>query len=145
MKIIINQNDDCSEVEVIINCKETNSEILKLISLLREHEQKLTGVKDGKTHIVDPDEVYYFDTVDKKTFIYTINDVFETNLRLYTLEELLSSSNFFRASKSTIINISKIKTIVPDFGGRLEVMLQNNEKLIVSRQYAHNLKSKLRI
>lgn len=143
MKIIINENTDCSETEIIINCKEADSEILKLLASLKEHEQKLTGIKDGKTYVVEPSSVYYFDTVDKKIFIYTKDNVLETDLRLYTLEERLSSNHFFRASKSTIINISKIKTIVPDFGGRLEVTLQNNEKLIVSRQYAHELKIKL--
>lgn len=145
MKIVINENENFLNTEIIINCKHTDEEVLKLLTVLRTFDNKLTGSKDGKTHILEPLNILYFDTVDKKTFIYTANDAFETDLRLYELEERLGTNHFFRSSKSAIINISKIKTIVPDFGGRLEVTLVNNEKLFVSRQYAHDLKRKLEI
>lgn len=45
-------------------------------------------------------------------------------------EEKFANSDFFRASKSTIINLSKIKVITPVFGGRIEVILENDEKYI---------------
>jgi DNA-binding LytR/AlgR family response regulator len=146
MKIVINESRTQEETEIIINCKTADDEILKLVSSLREYDtmaSQLAGFKDGKTYLVEPADVLYFDTVDKKTFIYTENDVLETGLRLYELEARMKSGHFFRASKSAVVNIAKIKTIVPDFGGRLEVTLLNGEKLLVSRQYAAVLKTKL--
>lgn len=143
MKIIINESEDNEEIEVIINCKRIDENLLKVISSIRAFDEKITGSKDGKIFILDTEKIYYFESVDKKTFIYMNKEVYETSLRLYELEERFSNSDFFRASKSTIINLSKITEIIPVFGGRLEVILENNEKLVVSRQYVSILKTKL--
>lgn len=143
MKITINENSSLTDTEIIINCKNADENILKMIASLRVYEHKLTGTKDNKTFIIDANEVLYCDTVDKKTFIYTQNEVFETGLKLYELEEKLSSNDFFRASKSTVINLAKIKSLMPDFGGRLVVTLENGEKLNISRQYVPYIKQKL--
>jgi len=106
-------------------------------------DKKLSGVKDGALHVIDPQEVFYFDTVDKRYFIYTEHDVFETHLKLYEIEQLLPPALFFRSSKSQIINIAKIASLWPDIAGRLEVVMKNEERVIVSRQYARALKERL--
>ena len=145
MKIIINENTAFEETEIIVNCKNADEDIFKMLAILRSFDKKLTGTKDGRTFILDAIDVMYFESVDKKTFIYTIDDVYETPLRLYELEERLSGGDFFRASKQNIINLSKIVSMRPEFSGKIEVTLQNNERLYVSRQYVPILKSKLRM
>jgi len=62
---------------------------------------------------------------------------------LYTLEEQLSTVNFIRVSKSLLLNINKIYSFYPKLSGNLEALLTNNEKVIISRRYVANLKSKL--
>lgn len=143
MKIVINEQSDYVETEVIINCQSADEDVVKIISLLHSHDNKLTGSKDGKTHIIEPDDVLYFDSVDRKTFIYTTKEVYESSLKLYEVEERFSARQFFRSSKSTIINIAKIISIMPHFNGRLEISMLNGEKLLVSRQYANELKAKI--
>ena len=145
MKITINETAAIEETEIIINCREGDAEVYKMIAILRSFDQKLTGTKDGRTFIIDALDVLYCESVDKKTFIYTTDDIFETPLRLYELEERLSHGDFFRASKQNIINISKIVSMRPEFSGKIEVTLQNGERLYVSRQYVPTLKSKLGI
>lgn len=141
MKILINEG--FSETEIIINCNSANEEILKMVSILHSFDNKLTGLKDGNTYIINSSDVFFFESVDKQSFIYAANDVYESTLKLYEIEERLSGTGFFRNSKSQVINISKILSLRPDFGGRIEVTLQNGEKIIVSRQYAKNLKERL--
>jgi DNA-binding LytR/AlgR family response regulator len=97
----------------------------------------------GQTFILNPTEILYIDTVDKKTFLYTQSDVYESNLKLYELEQQLSSNDFFRAGKSSIINFNKIKSLKSDMDGRIIVVMDNGEKLIVSKQYASYIKTKL--
>lgn len=143
MKIIINESEENEEIEITINCKRIDENLLKVISSIRAFDEKITGNKDGKIFIIDIEKIYYFESVDKKTFIYMDKEVYETNLRLYELEEKFSNSDFFRASKSTIINLAKIKEIIPVFGGRVEVILENDERQIISRQYVPILKKKL--
>ncbi|HBA03137.1 LytTR family DNA-binding domain-containing protein [Clostridium thiosulfatireducens] len=143
MKIIINEVEDIEDVEIVINCKTIDENVTRIISKLKALEEKITGNKDGKIFILDTNEIFYFESVDKKTFIYMDKEVFQTHLRLYELEERLKNTDFFRASKSTIINLRKVKNIVPMFGGRIEILLDNDEKLVVSRQYVPILKNKL--
>lgn len=144
MKININIDRRYVETEIIINSSVMSDELEKVIACLRVMDFKLTGTKDGQTHILDAYKVLYIDTVDKKTFLYTKSAVYETNMRLYELEENLSSSDFFRAGKSSIINFNKIKSLRSDIDGRIIVVMENDEKLIVSRQYTAFIKNKLR-
>jgi len=143
VKININIDKNYAETEITINCAVMSDELEKVITSLRALDFKLTGTKDGQTHILDASQILYIDTVDKKTFIYAKAAVYETNLRLYELEENLSMRDFFRAGKSSIINFNKIKSLKSDIDGRIVVVMENNERLIVSRQYTEFIKNKL--
>jgi DNA-binding LytR/AlgR family response regulator len=142
LKIHINEDSSIKETEITINCNRISSEIEKMIAMLRVLDLKLTGSKDGQTYILDASKIFYIDTVDKKTFFYTDSEVYETQLKLYELEEQLAASDFFRASKSCIINFNQIHSLKPDIT-RFIVTMNNGEKLIVSRQYASSIKKKL--
>ena len=143
MKIHINENPLLSETEITINCQKTDESIVNIISLLKIFNKKITGIKEGDMFILDVQKILYIDTVDKKTFFYTSKDIYETPLKLYELEEKLIESDFFRASKSTIINFKQIKSLRPEFGGKMLVTMNNDERLYVSRQYVHTIKEKL--
>lgn len=143
MKIIVNESEEIEDIEIVVNCKRVDESLLKMIAAIRAFDKKITGTKEEKLFVLDVDDIYYFESVDKRTYIYMDKDVYENTMRLYELEEKFSNTDFFRASKSTIINLAKLKVITPIFGGKLEVVLENDEKLIVSRQYVPLLKSKL--
>ena len=143
MKINIHVDDRYTETEVTVRCGQMNDELEKVIASLRALDLKLTGTKNGQTYILDAAQVLYIDTTDKKTFLYTEKNIYESALRLYELEQRLSSADFFRAGKSSIINFNKIKSIRSDIDGRLIVRMENDEKLIVSRQYVSFVKDKL--
>jgi len=132
-----------AELEVIIRCPEATEDIRRMVQLLQTSEQRLSGTKDGTTHLIDKQDILYFESVDKRCFIYTTDEVYETPLKLYEIEEMLTSQGFFRSAKSQILNIARVTSLCPDFGGRLEVVLDDGEKLIVSRQYARLLKERL--
>ncbi len=143
MKIHIHEDTQIKETEIIINCNCKNEEVDRIIALLCMLDKKLTGIKENQTYILDATTILYIDTVDKKTFFYTDSDIYETPFKLYELEEQLKASDFFRASKSCIINFNQIKSLKADIDGRILVTMNNNEKLFVSRQYAITIKQKL--
>jgi DNA-binding LytR/AlgR family response regulator len=140
VKITIDKAPNYKETEIVIKCSEISPEIQRLISLFKVSEEKIPGLANGETCFLEAEEIFYFESVDKKTFIYTKSQVLETHLRLYEIEEKLGNRDFFRASKSTIINISKIKKLSPRFNGRLDVLLDNDETLVISRQYVPVIK-----
>lgn len=143
MKIHIDEDDKWEDTQITIHCKQLNEEVYKLITMLRVLDAKLTGMKGGMTYILDAAQVLYIDTVDKRTFIYTSTEVYETPLKLYELEEQLAPKDFFRANKSCIINFNQIQSLKSDLGGKILVTMNNKERLIVSRQYADIVKRKL--
>lgn len=143
MKIRIEEQSGLAETEIIIQCSRTDEQVLKMLAVLRVFDRKLTGTRNGQTFILDAGEILYIDTVDKKTFLYTANDVFETPLRLYELESQLADRDFFRASKSTILNFNHIRSLLPEFGGRMQATMTNGEIVFISRQYVPYLRQKL--
>jgi len=144
MKITLNQDAGFPETEVIINCPQADEDILRLIAMLRVYQKKLVGVRDGEQRLLDVKDILYIDTADKKTFLYTEKEVFESALKLYELEDALRELDFLRAGRSAIVNFRRLKSIRPELGGRLLVTMDNGEQVYVSRQYAGELKEKLK-
>lgn len=144
MKITLNQDPSFPETEVIINCPHADEDILRLVAMLRIHQRKLVGTLNGEQHLLDVKDILYIDTADKRTFLYTEKTVYESALRLYELEDSLRELDFLRAGRSAIVNFRRIKSIRPELGGRLVVTMDNGEQVYVSRQYAGEMKEKLR-
>jgi DNA-binding LytR/AlgR family response regulator len=109
------------------------------------NQKQLTGKIGDEIYFLDYKDVIYFDTADRKTFIYTIDKVYETSLKLYQLEEILHDTSFIRASKNMILNIKKINSIAHTFSGKMTATLVNGEKAEISRNYVQLLKEKLGI
>lgn len=143
MKITIEDLPDGGEDEIIIRCKQVDEHLLKLVYALKAGQEKLTVTRGTDILQVMPNEVFYFEAVDNKVFLYLEKDVYETKQKLYELEERFRGTDFVRVSKSVILNLSKVKSLSPAFNGRFEATMKNGEKLIVSRAYVPVLKEKL--
>ncbi|MBE6023573.1 MAG: LytTR family transcriptional regulator [Cellulosilyticum sp.] len=145
MKIIIEDALEGAEDEIIIRCHELDEHLLELIYGMKTNKSKLCCSYNGAIYMVNPQDLYYFEAVDNKVFAYGEQMVYEVKYKLYELEELFGHTEFFRASKSSIVNLSKMVKVVPSFNGRFEALLSNGEKVIVSRQFVPELKKKLGI
>jgi len=143
MKIHINEKPNISETEIIINCRSTDEQILRICAGLRMLDKKITGMINGEVFILGSSDILYIETVDRKTFIYTSGKVYETPLKLYEIDERLATDDFIRITKSCIVNFDKVRSIRGDIGGRLVCGLENGESIVVSRQYAPTIKQKL--
>lgn len=146
MKIII-EDSQPGEEEIIIKCSSLSPRVMELIKELKTKEvvEKLHVYLDGQIHFIEPSEVFYFEYVEQKVFVYCKTKVYEIKNKLYEIEEMLSNKDFIRVSKSTILNLNKISSIAPSFGGRFEASLKNGESIIISRQYVNVLKNALGI
>jgi len=131
------------ETMVTIQCIKITDEIRNIESMLLNSGKKFRCTKNYETHLLNKWDILYFESVDKQCFLYTDTEVYETNLKLYELEEILGDDGFFRNAKSQIVNITKITSIRPDFGGRIEVVMENGERTIISRQYAKQFKERI--
>ena len=131
------------DTTVLIQCPKITDEIQRLEALLLGTGQKIHCTKYHQTHFLNKSDIFYIESVDKQCFLYTASDIYETKAKLYELENLLDSAGFFRNGKSQIINIAKIKSLCPEFGGRIEAKMENGEILMISRQYAKQFRERI--
>lgn len=143
MKVTILERQPGEEDEIIVKCDQLDEKLTRLINQFKTGKGKMNFYKDSKIVLVEPSEVLYFESVDDKVFAYTKDSVYETKAKLYQLEEELPVSAFFRASKAVIVNLDKIDSLAPVFGGRFEAILENGYKVVVSRNYLNELKERL--
>lgn len=143
MKITIEEIPHDDEEEIILRVRELTPEITELVSRIKSAHTGLTGFSGESAHRLSFDDIFYFEAVDGKTFFYTEDSVYESKLRLYEFEEMSCGKDFFRASKSMILNFDKIDFIKPSLSGRFEAVLLNGEKVVISRQYVNTLKKKM--
>lgn len=143
MKITIDEQPGTSGIEVTIVCGKTDRQVLDIVARLRMFDRKVTGSMDGSTHIVSAEDILYVKSVDKRTFFYTAEGVYETPLRLYEMEERLEGCDFLRVAKGCVVNFRRIASLRPDLNGRIIATMDNGEQVVISRQYAPDVKHKL--
>ena len=142
MQVRFEQVDSPEKEEAIIRAQSQTDDIRAAIELLEGREKKIPLIKDGNNVLIETSAIYYIESVDKKSFVYTKQNCYETRLRLYELEESLGAY-FSRVSKSMIVNLKKIKCVKSDISGRMEATLLNDEKIVISRGYVKEIKRRL--
>lgn len=147
MKVNMIQKPEIAETLVTIECNKADDDVLRLISFINSfgNNKKIACTLGAETYFIDCKDVLYFESVDRNTYCYTADKVYNTPLKLYEIEERYIAEDFFRISKSCIVNISMIKSIKPDFASKLLATMENGEKIYISRQYVHAFKEKLGI
>ncbi len=143
MKVDVKVNLEVEEITIEIQCREITSEVKEIERLLSLYHLPLTGKKDDRFYKLIASEVYYIDAMNHEVFIYTKNDIYETNQKLYQLEEMFSSL-FLRVNKNTLVNPKMIHSFKSSLNGRMEAELVNKDRLIISRMYVKKLKEVLR-
>lgn len=142
MKVTFEKVEKIEQEEARICAVEINKDIQTAIDLLEGGIGSITAVKDGKTFLIKHGAVYYAESVDKRTYVYTKDDCYETKDRLYELEDSLGIF-CARVSKSMVVNLKKVKNVTSEFGGRMVATMLNGEELIISRSYVKDIKRRL--
>ena len=143
MKIDIDINDQYPETSVTIHAPRLSQDIEKLIAMMRMLDMQVSAEKNGETYILDANKILYIEAVERKTFIYTETEMYESELKLYEAEEQLLERDFLRVSKQTIVNLRMIKSLKADINRKIRLTLQNGEQIMVSRMYSDELRQKL--
>lgn len=136
---------NANNMQIIIKCKQIDNEVVRLKSHIELFDSKLSAKKDNELYLINSSDVFYFESVDNRTFLYTTDDVMEINQRLYELENILSEKDFARISKSQIININKIQSLKPELNRTILATMCNNEQLSISRKYVKTIRNILSI
>jgi len=136
------QSLNCTETEIKITYALLDDRLKRLVEQIKLYSFSLMAEKDGISIPIALEDIYYFESVDNKTFLYLDKDVYRYNKKLYELEDSLSHTSFVRISKSCILNTLVVASVQAQFSGRIEATLKNGEKLIVSKHYIKGFRDK---
>jgi DNA-binding LytR/AlgR family response regulator len=141
IEIIVDENTE--DLGIVVTCKKLTPDVEKILASLRMINHQLTVKKDGEIHFLDIAQIIYIESVDRKCFIYTRKDMYESDFRLYELERQLEEYGFLRVSKSFLIHLQDIQSLRADINRRIRITMAGGEQIIASRQYADELKKRL--
>lgn len=143
MKYTVNQITQ-GEDELILNYKEVNEEVERILAFMSRENRRLLGWKENEQVVIAPGELLYVESVEGKTFAYTEREVYRMNYTLQQLEVLLQKEYFFRCSKSMIMNINKVAGLRSLSSNRIDATMENGEHIMISRTYASDFRKRLR-
>ncbi len=139
MKYTIN-HISTGEDEVIVNYLAMSPEIERIVNFIKGEQTKLVGWKNKEQKVLDIKSILYIETVDGNTYAYSETDVLKVDYTLAQLEQQLNDINFFRCSKSMIINIDKVDSLRSLPSNRIDAQMINGEHIIISRTYASDFR-----
>ena len=143
MKINLDIDGKYDDTEVIIRAPHLNNDIERMVAMMRMIDMQIAVRKDNETYLIETDKILYIEAVDRKTFVYTNSENYESELKLYEIEQELIERDFLRISKNSIVNLRKIKSLKTDVNRKIRITLQNGEQIVVSRMYSDELRKKL--
>ena len=135
MKLILTKCPNLHETEVEIRYAELTAHVQGLARKIEQSEKYLYGEENGRKYRILSDDIFYAESVDRKTFIYTQSAVYRSEFKLYQLLDALKDTDFVQVSKSCILNINVLENIQTLLNSRMEGVLSNGERITISRTY----------
>jgi len=112
-------------------------------TLIKEDKQKLSRilVKIGyNLKIIQTAEVTCFFSENKIVYLQTLERTFATDFTLDELQELLDQQKFYRVNRQFIVNSDFIKNIHTSPVFKVELLVQPDEEITVSRDRVREFK-----
>ncbi len=129
---------------IIIEYPVLDTKTKRLIKKIETLDFVVSGNSNGKVFQIHISDIYYMETVERKTFLYTKDEVYMTEKNFDEFEGVFRDAGIIRISKSCLINMDMLYSIKQLMNSQLEATLINGEKLIVARTYLKNIKNILK-
>ena len=143
MKLSVREDPAAAEIEVTVVCPGIDQRVQRIVAAVEMEDRRLAGVADGFLRVLSAREVLYAETVDGRTFLYGEEKVYEAAATLAEIENHLAGTDFVRASRQMLVNLAHVSGMRPYLNARLELVLDNGEHLIASRQFAPIIKKRI--
>ena len=126
-------------------CQEKEPSIDAILQRKKVAVQKLPVEKNGKIVLVDYHDIIYAHIQSGSTVVITANDSFSYLGTLTEMQERLQGTNFVRVHKSYVVNMDKVKEVIPWFKGTYWLKLEGfpHTEIPVSKSQIKELKEML--
>lgn len=86
---------------------------------------KLFLKSGGDFVVIDPDSIFFVESVGKKSIVHTVSNHFEISEQLCVIEQKLDPRKFFRCHKSFLINIDRVEKVTPYNNRSYDIVFPN--------------------
>ena len=135
MKLTARKDITLDDDYVDVRYRELTTTIHQIFQLCEDTNSVLLCKKDNVTHRVDINDIFYIEWVNRKSHVYTKDEIFTMSSSLSQIEETLIKKYFIRISRMALINVYKVKSISNGLNFRLTAELMNDEKIVINRSY----------
>ncbi|MBP5660442.1 MAG: LytTR family transcriptional regulator, partial [Lachnospiraceae bacterium] len=135
MKLIKTRDESLKENFLELHYNTIDAETTAVLERLKSSFGYIEGTAGERKVTVALTDIFYFETVDRKTFAYTDEACVEVKEALRDIIDEHTEAGFVRVSKSCVVNIYKIKKLEGDMNMRVIISIKNDEKLIMNRSY----------
>lgn len=101
--------------------------------------ERLAVKSNGRVVFVKADEIDWIEAADNYVELHVGKQSHLLREKLSVLEAQLAPAKFVRISRSTIVNVDRLKELQSLMGGAYTVMLQDGTQLTLSRNYRDKL------
>lgn len=104
---------------------------------------KLCVLRDGKIIPLDRQEIVFVYVREKDVFIRTKTSEYTTSLTMQEVENMLLQPNFLRIHRQYLVNLDKVKEVIPWFHGSYLLRMDDlkSEEVPVSRAKSKDVKA----
>lgn len=140
-------SDRYEQMELHVCNNEMNDQVSQLVDNLRTYVNDAIPSKapNGDRTMVEVMDIIRIYTANKRVFLHTAQADYETDMKLFELEERLDSARFFRASRGEMVNLKKIKRLDLGLTGTIRVIMTDGSECFTSRRNVTALKKTLGI
>jgi two-component system, LytTR family, response regulator len=104
-------------------------------------DSRLILKSDNRILIVHQNEIDWLEARGNYVQIHCKSETLLIRSQIYQLEEELDSRNFFRISRSVIVNLDFVREMKPWVRGTYRILLRDGTELSLSRNYRERLYS----
>ena len=107
---------------------------------------RINLLKNGKIMVTNVDDIYYCEAKDRETRVLTRDEEYIVKMSISEFYDTLPKEIFFRSHRSYIVNLTKIKEIIPWFNNTYNLRLKDiAEEIPVSRSNVKKFKQIMNI
>ncbi len=127
----------------------TNGTRGKILELLEEMKSKDKGadrilVKSaGRIYFMPTNTIDWIEAAGNYVTFHAKSETHIMRETMAKLEKQLPFEQFVRVHRSAIINLKKVKELLPSIKGEFEILLQNGDRITLSRKYRPALEERL--
>jgi two-component system LytT family response regulator len=114
--------------------------LFQTLNKQKRYLERVAVRHEGRIFVIPVNDIDWIGAEEGSIYIHTKDGRYLTNYTLDELDSRLSPRTFFRAHRSAILNLNRVKEVIPWFAGNYRVRLSSGVEVDISRNRVKELR-----